>query len=63
VDTVSKIMGRPLRTEDMGERSGDVHAYYASSQRLREATGWQAQVSLEEGLRRTVEYYRGRMSS
>ena len=61
VDAVAKILGRPLRTEDMGERPGDIHAYYASSQRLREGTGWQAQVPLEEGLRRTVEYYKGRL--
>ena len=55
---VTDILGRPLRIDDRGERPGDVHAYYASSEKLRAATGWRAQVGLEEGLRRTVEYYR-----
>jgi nucleoside-diphosphate-sugar epimerase len=27
---------------------------------LRKATGWQAEVGLEEGLRRTVEFFRDR---
>lgn len=60
IGVVGSILGRELRVEDRGERQGDVHAYYATSARLREATGWQAKVSLEEGLRRTIEYYQSR---
>lgn len=60
INLVGKILGRELKVEDRGERKGDVHAYYATSERLRQATGWSAQVSLEEGLRRTVAYYRDR---
>jgi UDP-glucose 4-epimerase len=56
---VSEILGRELQVDDLGERPGDVPALYASSQRLRETTGWQAKVGLREGLARTVEYYRG----
>jgi UDP-glucose 4-epimerase len=63
IEGVGKILGRPLRTIDMGERPGDVHAYYASSERLRVATGWQAQTDLAEGLRRTVAYYQGLAAS
>jgi UDP-glucose 4-epimerase len=59
---VTDIVGKPLRIEDRGERRGDVPATYATSERLRKATGWQAQVGLEEGLRRTVEYFRGRLA-
>jgi UDP-glucose 4-epimerase len=58
LQAVTDILGRPLRIDDRGERAGDVPAYYATSARLRGATGWQAQVSLEEGLARTVAYYR-----
>ena len=60
IEITGKIIGHPLKVEDRGERAGDVHAYYATSARLRAATGWKAQVSLEEGLHRTVDYYRKR---
>jgi UDP-glucose 4-epimerase len=56
---VTDIIGQPLRVEDKGERRGDVPALYASSERLKQATEWRPQVGLEEGLRRTVAYYRG----
>jgi UDP-glucose 4-epimerase len=56
---VEAILGTRLQIDDRGERPGDVPALYASSQRLREATGWQAKVGLDEGLERTIEFYRG----
>jgi UDP-glucose 4-epimerase len=55
---VSDILGREIQVDDLGERPGDVPALYASSQRLRETTGWQAKVDLKEGLARTIEFYR-----
>lgn len=36
----------------------DIGDYYADDTAFRMATGWSPRVSLEEGLRRTVEYYR-----
>ncbi len=59
LDTVGSILGHKLTVQDLGERPGDVAATYATSERLRQQTGWRAEVDLEEGLRRTVEYYRG----
>jgi UDP-glucose 4-epimerase len=58
---VTNIIGRPLRIDDLGERPGDVPALYASSLRLHKATGWQAKVGMEEGLTRTVEFFRARL--
>jgi UDP-glucose 4-epimerase len=58
IEMVGRILGRKLAIDDLGERAGDVPATYATSARLREVTGWQAQVPIQEGLRRTVEYYR-----
>jgi UDP-glucose 4-epimerase len=55
---VSNILGHPLIIDDLGERPGDVPALYATSESLRRATGWQAAVGLEEGLRRTVTFFR-----
>jgi UDP-glucose 4-epimerase len=62
LDAIRGILGRPLRVDDLGERPGDVPAYYASSARLTAATGWKSEVGLVEGLRRTVAYYQARMA-
>ena len=58
LQAVGKILGRELQVEDLGERPGDVPALYAASDRLRETTGWRPNVGLEEGLKRTVDFYR-----
>jgi UDP-glucose 4-epimerase len=36
----------------------DIGDYYANPARIREKLGWEARMPLEEGLRRTVDYYR-----
>jgi UDP-glucose 4-epimerase len=61
VQMVTDIVGYALTIEDLGERPGDVPASYASSEKLRRATGWRPRVGLREGLRRTVEYYGSRL--
>lgn len=55
---IEKILGYPLEIADLGERPGDVMANYASYQKLAQLTGWKPAVSLEEGIRRTIEYYK-----
>jgi UDP-glucose 4-epimerase len=59
---VTDVIGHPLRVDDLGERPGDVPALYATSERLRKATGWQAKVPLEDGLPLTVAYFRERIA-
>jgi nucleoside-diphosphate-sugar epimerase len=54
-------VGHPLRIDDLGERAGDVPALYAASDALRKATGWQAEVGLEDGLQRTVAFFRNHL--
>jgi UDP-glucose 4-epimerase len=39
-------------------RPGDVHKIYLECSKARDQLGWTAQTPLEEGLRRTVEYFR-----
>jgi UDP-glucose 4-epimerase len=39
----------------------DIGDYYGDFSRFRAATGWEPKVSLEEGLRRTVEYFKPRI--
>jgi UDP-glucose 4-epimerase len=63
LSAVTDILDKPLKINDLGERPGDVPALYASSERLRKATGWQAKVGLEEGLQRTVAFFRERQAA
>jgi UDP-glucose 4-epimerase len=57
---IFRIVGYETPVDDLGERAGDVMATYAWSRKLAEATGWRAQVSLAEGLARTIEGFRER---
>jgi UDP-glucose 4-epimerase len=59
IQAVTDILGYTVPIEDLGARPGDVAANYATSERLRKATKWRQTVGMEEGLRRTVEFYRG----
>ena len=58
VGMIFEILGYKMPIADLGQRPGDVHANYASSQKLQKAVGWKAKVSLKEGLARTIEYYK-----
>ena len=48
----SEIVERPLPVDDPRVRQPDIG-------RVRETLGWEPKVGLEEGLRRTIEYFRG----
>lgn len=56
--TLEKIVGRPLKTADMGERRGDPMVSVADISKIKKVVGWKPRVSLEKGLRRTYLYYK-----
>ena len=58
LDEIFKIVGYKVPIDDLGKRPGDVQANYASSEKLKKAVGWQAKITLAEGLKRTIEYYK-----
>ncbi|MCH7765581.1 MAG: NAD-dependent epimerase/dehydratase family protein, partial [Acidobacteria bacterium] len=60
IETVATILKQEPQIDDLGERAGDIEASYASSEKLRTELGWEPQVELEEGLRRTIDHYRER---
>lgn len=56
IDTIERVVGRKAVKQFVGMQRGDVHTTYADTSRLVRATGFQPQVSLEEGLRRQYEW-------
>lgn len=63
VNQIFKIIGYKVAIEDKGGRTGDVPSLIASSQKIKQELGWSAKVSLEEGLKKTIDFYRSRLSS
>lgn len=65
VEMVQGIIGcdKPIIQEEARRRPADseVMALMADSSRLREASGWTPSVPLEEGLARTIDWWRARM--
>lgn len=50
-------LGKKAKIKFMPERPGDPLVLYANADKAREVLGWEAKVSLEEGVRITVEYF------
>jgi UDP-glucose 4-epimerase len=59
---IEHILGRAIPTEHRDLRPGDVRRHLADTSRLKNLINFESQVSLDEGLLRTVEYYRRRAS-
>jgi CDP-glucose 4,6-dehydratase len=61
VELVCRIAGTALTPKFSHERGappGEIDRQWVDATKLRELTGWRPAVALEEGLRRTVEWYR-----
>jgi nucleoside-diphosphate-sugar epimerase len=54
---LEKVTGRPIERRHTESRPGDVKHSFADVTRARELLGYEPLVSLEEGLRRTVEWH------
>ena len=67
VDTILTITGanKPIETEAARLRpeGSEVRALLADAAAFAELTGWRSNVGLDEGLERTVEWWRGRLQS
>lgn len=58
LDLIFKIVGYEVPIDELGDRLGDVMANYASSAKIKKEVGWSAKVSLEEGLKKTIDYFK-----
>ena len=58
VDVLSEASGRRIIPKYGPERPGDIYKSSLSNARAKRGLGWKPAVSLEEGLRRTYEYFK-----
>jgi CDP-glucose 4,6-dehydratase len=60
VELVCRLAGASVRPDFRGDGTpqGEIDRQYVDSAKLRELTGWGPEVPLEEGLARTIEWYR-----
>lgn len=59
-ELVLSALGKPASlTVHVPERLGQVHRHIGSTEKARQLVGWQARTSFEDGLERTVAWYRG----
>ena len=59
VERILTILGRPdLRPDVRNDASNEIHDQYLSAQRARKLLGWAPRIALDEGLARTVAWYR-----
>lgn len=53
-----EIIGREVPVLRASKRPGDIHDAYFDNSKAKQVLGWEPQVSLDEGLRRTVDFFR-----
>lgn len=58
IKKIFEILGYEVPTEDKGERLGDIPVLVASAQKIKQELGWEPTVNLNEGLKRTIEYFK-----
>jgi UDP-glucose 4-epimerase len=57
VKYVEKYLGKSATVKHFPARPGDPLKLYADASKAQQELGWSAQVSLEEGVKQTVEYF------
>jgi len=58
-DLVLDVLGKPVSLKDfVAERPGQVRRHVGSTEKAERLLGWRAGTSLEDGLGRTVQWYR-----
>jgi CDP-glucose 4,6-dehydratase len=60
VATICRLAGSDVEPDIRGQGvpHGEIDRQWVDATKLRDLTGWEPAVTLEEGLRRTIEWYR-----
>jgi nucleoside-diphosphate-sugar epimerase len=61
VELIAKAAGSGIDPDFRGDGNpdGEIDRQFVDSTKLRQLTGWRPAIELEDGLRRTIEWYRG----
>jgi len=60
VETIFELTGSRAEIADLGERPGDPMQLFADTSKVQRELGWKPEVSIEEGLRQTIEAFKAR---
>lgn len=63
IKKIFEIVGYKVEIDDRGERKGDVSSLVASAGKIKKELGWEAKVNLDDGLKKTIDFFRSRLSS
>ncbi len=63
VKKIFEIVGYKVPLDYKGERTGDVPALVASAEKIKKELGWNAKVSLDEGLQKTIDFFKVQTTS
>ena len=58
VEMILRLMNSDHKPDILNEASNEIRHQYLSAVKARKILGWQPLFSLEEGLRRTIEWYK-----
>jgi CDP-glucose 4,6-dehydratase len=60
VSLIARLAGTGVEPDvrGAGNPAGEIDRQYVDPAKIRELVGWRPEVDLEEGLRRTIEWYR-----
>ncbi len=56
-ETIAAAMGKQASITNLPDRPGDPMVLYASAQKAKELLNWQAKVSIDDGIKETVNYF------
>jgi nucleoside-diphosphate-sugar epimerase len=58
IDKIAELVGREVKINRLPAHPADVPATWADISKARELLGWAPTISIDQGLRRSVEWYR-----
>lgn len=59
IDVIAKAVGKPAKTRFLPMQPGDVYATYADTSAIEAACGFESKTSIEDGIPKFVDWYRG----
>ncbi|QQG46203.1 MAG: NAD-dependent epimerase/dehydratase family protein [Candidatus Niyogibacteria bacterium] len=62
IKKIEHLLGEKLKLNDCGQRAGDPKLAIADILKIKRELGWRPRVSLEDGLQKTIDYYRKKPS-